>query len=250
MTAQPLPGDPEVPAPDLALTSDDGEPVQISSLWSERPLVLAFFGDLANPFTGDHAAQLRDADEAFARADADLAAIVTASPERARAFRDQYLLPYPLLSDLEEQAHRSFEVAPGASASFVVSSEGRVTFARRARNLADYPPAGTLIAAVCEITGAEPPAPPSPSLEMPQDAPIERGEHARIATVGRYTCGKCGYNDCERGEIATAGGFLSRLFNLQHRKFIAVSCRSCGYTELYKRTTGTAGNVIDFLAGS
>ncbi|MEX2227815.1 MAG: zinc ribbon domain-containing protein [Dehalococcoidia bacterium] len=68
--------------------------------------------------------------------------------------------------------------------------------------------------------------------------------------VERFSCAKCGYSGCERGEIATAGGFLSRLLNLQHRKFVAVSCRGCGYTELYRRTTGMAGNVVDFLAGS
>lgn len=249
MTSQPMPENTSSAAADVSLTRDDGVELRLSSLWPERPLVLAFFGDLGNPFTGDHAAQLRDADEAFARADADIAAIVTSTPERARAFRQQYFLPYPLLSDADGESHRSFDVTPGASATFVISTEGIVTFARRARNLADYPPTSILITAVCELTGAEPPPPQQP-LAMPQDAPLEHVENGRMVTVERYGCGKCGHNDCERGEIATAGGFLSRLFNLQHRKFMAVSCRSCGYTELYKRTTGTTANVIDFLAGA
>jgi len=250
MTAQPLPEGASFAAPDVTLTRDDGAEVQLASLWAERPLALAFFGDLANPFTGDNAAQLRDADEAFARVDGDIAAIVTASSERSRAFRQQYFLPYPLLNDAEGLVHTSFQVLPGASAQFVISTEGVVTFARHASNLADYPPTNTLVAAVCELTGAEPPVPPSPLLAMPQDAPLERVEQGNLVTVERYSCGKCGHNDSERGDIATAGGFLSRLFNLQHRKFTAVSCRACGYTELYKRTTGTAGNVIDFLAGA
>jgi predicted nucleic-acid-binding Zn-ribbon protein/peroxiredoxin len=250
MTSQPIPADPEFRAPDLLLGRDDGADVQLASLWAERPLVLAFFGDLANPFTGDNAAQLRDADEAFAKVDADIAAIVSSTPEQSTAFRRALLLPYPLLSDPDGSARTAFGVEPGAAATFVVTKDGTASYARRAENLADYPPTSALIAAICEITGAEPPAPPPPSFTLPQDEPLERIENGRIVRYERFTCGKCGYDDCERGEIATAGGFLSRLFNLQHKKFVAVSCRSCGYTELYKRSTGMTGNVVDFLAGS
>jgi predicted nucleic-acid-binding Zn-ribbon protein/peroxiredoxin len=228
---------------------DDGLEVQLSSLWHDRPLVLTFFGDMANPFTGDHAAQLRDADEAFARADADIAAIVACPPEQSLAYRHHWMLPYPLLTDAEGAARDAYGVQPNTTATFVVATDGLVTFARHAGNLADYPPSSALIAAVCEVTGAEPPAPPPP-LALPQDEPIERLEDGRVVRAERFNCAKCGYDFCDRSEIATAGGFLSRLFNLQHRKFIAVSCRSCGYTELYRRATGSLGNVVDFLAGA
>lgn len=252
MTSHPLATDPGFPAPDFSLVRDDGLEVQLSTLWQERPLVLAFFGDRANPFTGDNAAQLRDADPAFAKVDADIAAIVTWTPEQALAFRHQLLLPYPLLSDPERRAFDSYRVQPGTSATFVIATDGFVTYTRHASNLADYPPSSALIGAICGVTGAEPPAPPPPSFTMPQDfgEPLQRVENGRIVRVERFECGKCGYNECERGEVATAGGFVSRLFNVQHRKFDAISCRSCGYTELYKRTSGTLGNVTDFLVGS
>jgi predicted nucleic-acid-binding Zn-ribbon protein/peroxiredoxin len=249
MTTQPMPADERYPAPDFTVTRDDGLEVELSSLWAERPLVLVFLGDLANPFTGDNAAQLRDADEAFARVDADIATVVTSTPEQSLAFRHALLLPYPLLSDPQRRAFDAYGVKAGTSAVFVVSTEGLVTYARHAGNLADYPPTAVLLTAVCEVTGAEPPPPPPPSMTLVQDAMIERVEQGRVVKVERFSCGKCGFDECERGEIATAGGLLSRLFNLQHKKFAAVSCRSCGYTELYKRTGGSLGNVVDFLAG-
>ena len=32
-------------------------------------------------------------------------------------------------------------------------------------------------------------------------------------------------------------------------KFVTISCRQCGYTELYRAQTGTGMNVLDFLVG-
>jgi predicted nucleic-acid-binding Zn-ribbon protein/peroxiredoxin len=247
-----LAAEPNFIAPNLALTGDGGEETQLASLWAERPLILAFFGDWANPFTGDNAAQLRDADEAFARADADIAAIVTWTHEQALTFRQYLYLPYPILSDPERRAFDAFNVKPDGSATFIVATDGHIAYARHATNLADYPPTSTLITAVCELTGAEPPAPPPATIfTLPYDAPdapIEKGRAVR--TAERFACSRCSYDECERCEIATAGGFLSRIFNVQHNKFVAVSCRACGFTELYKRTTGMTGNVVDFIVGS
>ncbi|MEX2227816.1 MAG: redoxin domain-containing protein [Dehalococcoidia bacterium] len=172
MTTQPHIADSSFPAPDFTLQRDDGAEVQLSSLWAKRPLVLVFLGDLANPFTGDNAAQLRDADEAFAKVDADIAAIVASAPEQSLRFRHHWLLPYPLLSDPGRRAYEAFGVRPSSSATFVVATDGLVTYARHASNLADYPPTSALIAAICDATGAEPPAPPPPSLVLPQDEPL------------------------------------------------------------------------------
>lgn len=63
----------------------------------------------------------------------------------------------------------------------------------------------------------------------------------------RYVCAKCNCNTYESDEIRTTGGGLSRFFDVQNRKFVVVSCTNCGYTELYKRKTGTLGNVFDFF---
>jgi len=63
-----------------------------------------------------------------------------------------------------------------------------------------------------------------------------------------YTCSKCGNRRAEIDEIRTTGAGFTRYFNIQNRKFTAVSCSQCGYTELYRGAkSGGAGNVLDFL---
>ena len=63
-----------------------------------------------------------------------------------------------------------------------------------------------------------------------------------------YQCPKCGGSRAETDKIRTTGAGFTRFFNIQNRKFIAVSCTNCGFTELYKgeRASG-ASNVLDFL---
>ena len=49
-----------------------------------------------------------------------------------------------------------------------------------------------------------------------------------------YKCPKCGNRTFEKDTIATTGSGLSKFFDLQNRKFAAISCSNCGYTELFK----------------
>lgn len=50
-------------------------------------------------------------------------------------------------------------------------------------------------------------------------------------------------------QFQATGGDFAKLFNVQNKKFITISCRQCGYTELYRAQTGTGMNVLDFLVG-
>jgi hypothetical protein len=65
-----------------------------------------------------------------------------------------------------------------------------------------------------------------------------------------YACPKCGNKKAEVDNIRTTGKGFTRYFNIQNRRFIAVSCSKCGYTEFYKdsKTTG-ASNILDFITG-
>ena len=49
----------------------------------------------------------------------------------------------------------------------------------------------------------------------------------------------------EIGEIRAAGGFWSKIFDVQGRKFTTVICARCRYTELYQADSSTLGNVFD-----
>lgn len=63
-------------------------------------------------------------------------------------------------------------------------------------------------------------------------------------------CIKCGGKETETKEIATTGSGLSRIFDIQHNKFLVVYCKNCGYSELYHRNSSKTANVIDlFLSG-
>ncbi len=62
-----------------------------------------------------------------------------------------------------------------------------------------------------------------------------------------YSCPKCGNAHYETDEFQATGGNFAKIFDVQNKKFITVSCTVCGYTELYKRQTSAGWNILDFL---
>ncbi|WP_416386996.1 zinc ribbon domain-containing protein [Metaclostridioides mangenotii] len=42
-------------------------------------------------------------------------------------------------------------------------------------------------------------------------------------------------------------GNFAKIFDVQNKKFITISCKKCGYTELYKADTSSGWNILDFL---
>jgi len=62
-----------------------------------------------------------------------------------------------------------------------------------------------------------------------------------------YHCPKCGNNTYELGEMRAAGGFWSKIFDVQGKKFSSVTCQRCKYTEFYKGDSSTLGNIFDFF---
>lgn len=65
----------------------------------------------------------------------------------------------------------------------------------------------------------------------------------------KYQCLKCGCQNYEIDKMSAAGGFLSKLFDVQSKKFVLVICQECGYTEMYKKETNTLENIGDFIFG-
>lgn len=65
----------------------------------------------------------------------------------------------------------------------------------------------------------------------------------------QYICDKCGNRHFESDQFQATGGNFSKIFDIQNKKFITVSCTKCGYTELYRSETDSAWNVLDFLIG-
>ena len=65
----------------------------------------------------------------------------------------------------------------------------------------------------------------------------------------QYICPKCGNRSYETDQFQATGGNLAKLFDVQNKKFITISCTRCGYTELYKAQTSSGMNILDFLMG-
>ena len=62
-----------------------------------------------------------------------------------------------------------------------------------------------------------------------------------------WTCPKCESTEYFEDTVAMTGKTWSRFMNIQNRKFLAVTCSKCNYTEFYKGVSKGWESVIDFL---
>ncbi len=65
----------------------------------------------------------------------------------------------------------------------------------------------------------------------------------------KYLCPKCGNKQYELDEMRATGGNFAKIFDVQNKKFTVVTCTQCKYSEFFKGTTSTLGNVFDFFTG-
>jgi len=64
----------------------------------------------------------------------------------------------------------------------------------------------------------------------------------------KWLCIKCQHNEYENEEIRVVGGFWSKIFNVQTKKYASIICKKCTYTEFYKkRPSSTLSNIFDFF---
>ena len=97
--------------------------------------------------------------------------------------------------------------------------------------------------AMIEDDGGGDTAPPDAADRAAQ--PDDRA--ASLGGNGEDGCPKCGGTETETDEIATSGTGLTKMFDVQNRRFVVVSCADCGYSELYNGQS--SGNAIDFFLG-
>ncbi|HEG44039.1 MAG TPA: GTP-binding protein [Phycisphaerales bacterium] len=63
-----------------------------------------------------------------------------------------------------------------------------------------------------------------------------------------YVCVKCSHRECDTGEFRATGGFLSKVFDLQSKRFTTVTCKNCQYTEIYRASSSMLGNIFDLFS--
>ena len=69
-----------------------------------------------------------------------------------------------------------------------------------------------------------------------------------MAEHAKYRCPKCNNRQYEEGAIHVTGGFWSKIFDIQGKRFTTITCSYCGFTELYKGSnSSTGGNIFDLL---
>ena len=62
-----------------------------------------------------------------------------------------------------------------------------------------------------------------------------------------FHCPKCTNRECDVAEMRGAGGFWSKIFDVQGQRYSTVTCTRCKYTEFYKAPTNMLGNIFDFF---
>jgi len=62
-----------------------------------------------------------------------------------------------------------------------------------------------------------------------------------------YRCAKCGNTTYDISEFRATGGFFTKIFDVQSKKFTTVTCSRCKYTEIYKADSSMLGNIFDFF---
>ena len=62
-------------------------------------------------------------------------------------------------------------------------------------------------------------------------------------------CPKCGHTETTVDSISTTGSGLSKMFDIQTKKFKVVSCANCGYSELYRNVGSAGGDIVDIFLG-
>lgn len=65
--------------------------------------------------------------------------------------------------------------------------------------------------------------------------------------MAEWKCPKCNNQEYEQDQFQATGGNFAKIFDVQNKKFITISCTNCGYTELYKSNTSKGMNILDFL---
>ena len=62
-----------------------------------------------------------------------------------------------------------------------------------------------------------------------------------------WDCPRCKNTSFTKDTISVAGTGLTKMLDLQNRRFKVISCDKCGYSELYREVQGMGANILDFL---
>lgn len=72
--------------------------------------------------------------------------------------------------------------------------------------------------------------------------------------ASRFRCTKCHNTGASVKSLAITGTGASKIFNIQHNRYIFASCNNCGYTEIFDLDMLSGGkdtvrNILDAIFG-
>jgi peroxiredoxin len=171
-------------APDLTLLSPTGEPVQLSSLWAERPLLLAFTRHFGCTQCKEMLEELVTGQDRIEQAGLNLAIVMQGTPAATAVFAQQFAPGLLCLADPERKAYQAYGLERGdlfqtflnpkvwsaisksrkkgyqvelpppgqdamqMSGVFIISRAGRVELPYYFDHIADHPPLDLLLSGV------------------------------------------------------------------------------------------------------
>lgn len=118
-------------APDFTLPNQNGDPVTLSALLREGPVVLYFYPKDETPGCTVQACAFRDQHQDFLEAGATVVGVSTDSVQSHRSFSSRHALPFILLADADDRVRSSYGVAKTLGlfkgrVTFVIDSTGEV----------------------------------------------------------------------------------------------------------------------------
>jgi peroxiredoxin len=170
------------PAPDVQILDKEGVPIQLSSLWKDKVLVLAFTRHFGCPQCKEMLDQLIDSHQALTEKGLRLAIISHASAESAKQFCDQRAPSAICLADPDRKAYHAYGLYQGTlwqtllspqiwrsnkklartkgykpelppagqdayqmSGTFIIGTDGRIRLPYYYEDIADHPPVDLML---------------------------------------------------------------------------------------------------------
>ena len=133
------------PAPDVQVLDQDGSPIQLSSLWRDKVLVLAFTRHFGCPQCKEMLDQLFDSHQALTERGLRLAIVSHASAASAKTFCEQRAPSAVCLADPDRSAYHAYGLYQGTLWQTLLSPQIWRSNRRLARTKGykpELPPAG------------------------------------------------------------------------------------------------------------
>ena len=179
-------------APDLTLLNTSGDPVQLSSLWAQRPLLLSFTRHFGCTQCKEMLDELVAGQEQIEKAGLAIAVVMQGTPEETAIFAQTFAPGLLCLSDPERKAYRAYGLERGnlfqtflnpkvwsavsksrkkgyrveppppgqdamqMSGIFIISKEGRIELPFYFDHIADHPPLDLLLSGVLSTRWDQP----------------------------------------------------------------------------------------------